>query len=756
MTSISEDFVKNLLEHMGDWFNDDEQFQLARLEKKYYPYTHLFSPLQVNRLRIKNRIVMGPMVNSNMAEEFGRPNDKMIQYFTERARGGVGLITSGFIPIGHAGDPTLTEKDGQTNFPRITGSRTVFSGWRDLAESVHSYGSRFFIQLTPGMGRVGDPESLLKKHRFPVSASWNPNFYIPAIPCRPLTDGECKRIIKDAGQASADAKAMTIDGVYLHGHEGFLLEQMTNPAFNRRVLSHFSNWQTFGLEIVREIRNRVGPDYPIMYRIDLSLALNATYGERMAKVGSLRKFRHERQAAETLEYMANLVSEGVDLFDVDLGCYENWWLPHPPNSLPSGVFLPVSRLVKEFFAENKILSNAGLPVPVVAVGKLGYPDLAEKALRDEMCDMIMLARPLLADPQWANKAYAGRVDEICPCIGDQEACLNELLEGGHLKCSVNPRTGLEDVIPRELSPAETPRKVGIVGAGAGGILAAITASQRGHRVTLYEARERLGGWLVAGSVPKTKYEVGNYLTYLNGQVDRCSKEHGLTIKLNTTVTPESLKSEKFDALVVCSGAKPVRPEVEGAELPHVVQAVNLFLHPEWVKDARAVVVVGGGTVGCEVAHWLAAEYGKQVSVLEVLPHLMKGVCTANRGYLIHDLERRGAKLYNCTRVISIRTGSVTVARNISSTVPDPYITWAPLLPENIPNPLAKPIREEIVEETFEADLVVLAVGLQSDHSLFEACQLQNVAGDIIAIGDNFHIGRVFEAVEAGFNVGSSL
>jgi len=282
---------------------------------------------------------------------------------------------------------------------------------------------------------------------------------------------------------------------------------------------------------------------------------------------------------------------------VDLGCYENWWLPHPPNSLPSGVFLPVSRLVKKYFTENKILSNAGLPVPVVAVGKLGYPDLAEKALRDEMCDMIMLARPLLADPQWANKAYAGRVDEICACIGDQEACLNELVEGGHVKCSVNPRTGLEDVIPRELIRAETPRKIGVVGAGPGGILAAVTASQRGHRVTLYEAHERLGGWLVAGSVPRTKYEVGNYLAYLEGQVERCRKEYGLTIKLNSTVTPDSLEKEKFDALVVCSGAKPVRPEVEGAELLHVLQAVNLFLHPEWVKDARDVVVVGGGTVG---------------------------------------------------------------------------------------------------------------------------------------------------------------
>ncbi len=154
---------------------------------------------------------------------------------------------------------------------------------------------------------------------------------------------------------------MTIDGVYLHGHEGFLLEQMTNAAFNRRSLGHFSDWQVFGLEMVREMRKRVGSDYPIMYRIDLSLALKATYGARMETVGSLKKFRRERQVGETLDYMARLVEEGVDLFDVDLGCYENWWLPHPPNSVPSGAFLPVAHLVKQFFAEHDVRSMPACP-----------------------------------------------------------------------------------------------------------------------------------------------------------------------------------------------------------------------------------------------------------------------------------------------------------------------------------------------------------------------------------------------------------
>lgn len=756
MSSFGEDYVKHLLEHEQDWFDDDEGIGLARMENRYYPYTHLFTPLQVNCVHLKNRIVMGPMGNFHMAEEFGRPSNKMIKYFSERARGGTGLITSGMVPVSSTHDPTVTERDGQTYFPRINGSRTLLAGWRDLADCIHSYGAHFFIQLSPGMGRVGDPQSLLKKHRLPVSASWNPNFYIPAIPCRRLADRECRRIIVDAGQAAANAKAMTIDGVYLHGHEGYLLEQMTNQAFNRRAIGRFSDWQAFGLEMVSEIRSRVGAEYPIMYRIDLSLALNATYGKRMETVRVLKKFRRERQVGETLDYIANLVKAGVDLFDVDLGGHENWWLPHPPSSMPSGVFLPVARIVKDFLAKHRIVSNAGLPVPVAAVGKLGYPDLAEKALRDGMCDMIMLARPLLADPQWANKAYSGQAADICPCIGDQEACLHALVAGGHLKCSVNPRTGMEDTIPRELPAAQTPRKIGIVGAGPGGIEAAITASQRGHNVTLYDSRHKVGGGLIASSVPRTKYETRNYLAYLERQVEQCSTQHGLRVRLGTIATAESLQSEQFDALVICSGAQPVRPEVAGVGLRHVVQGIDLLLHPEWAADAQDVVVVGGGALGCDIGHWLAAEYHKQVVVIEMSPYFMQGVCTANRGHLIHDLERRGTHLLNCARPTVIRERELTITRNISSTVPDPFVTWAPLLPENIPNPLARRIGEEMVEETLKADLVVLAAGLRPDHSLFEECQRLHAAADIVAIGDSFQVGGTFDAVQAGFSVGCAL
>ena len=364
--------LQEIIENLGTWYEDKEKLSDGEMTSKLHPYTSMFSPVRINNITVKNRIIMAPMGNINMAEETGRPGTKMIEYFRERAIGGTGLITSGLVPISHGIDPTVTENEGLSYFPRIDRSRTVFSGWRNIAQACHDHGAKFFIQLTPGLGRVGSPECLINKKKFPVSASWNPNFYIPLIPCRPLSGRKAKKIIRNAGQAAADAKAAKIDGVYLHGHEGYLLEQMTNPAFNRRLIGRYSDWQRFGIDMVKEIRKRSGDKYPIMYRIDLSLALKETYGSRMKEVRSLKKFSKERTVDMTLDYMKQLVKAGVDIFDVDLGCYDNWWLPHPPGPMPPGCFLEISRIVKEYFEQNNIKSNAGLDIPIAGVKKLGY------------------------------------------------------------------------------------------------------------------------------------------------------------------------------------------------------------------------------------------------------------------------------------------------------------------------------------------------------------------------------------------------
>ena len=318
--------VKKWTDRYGEWFNEENKegsfsklLEQAKMSKNLYPYKTLFSPIQVNDLTLKNRIVMGPMGNISMCDETGRPNDKMLQYFFERAKGGAGLITTGLIPVSHGLDNSITERGQLSYFPRIDRSRTVFAGWRDLAQGIHAFGSRIFVQLTPGLGRVGNPQCLLTVQKLPNSASWNPNFYIPQIPCAPLSAKKLKKIIKNMGQAAADAMAFGIDGAYLHGHEGYLLEQMCNSAFNRRVFGRYADKQAFGIDCVREMRERTGPDFPIMYRIDISLALNETYGDDMLKTGSLKKFTKGRTVEESLDFMKNLVRAGVDIFDVDLG-----------------------------------------------------------------------------------------------------------------------------------------------------------------------------------------------------------------------------------------------------------------------------------------------------------------------------------------------------------------------------------------------------------------------------------------------------
>lgn len=744
---INDKILYDLEDSFGNWWEHD--FNTPTMSKNLYPYTSMFSPITINHLTIKNRLVMGPMGNINMCEETGRPSQKMISYLAERAKGGVGLITTGLIPVSYGIDSTVKEVGDLSYFPRIDRTRTVFSGWREVSAGVHAHGASIFIQLTAGLGRVGNPQCLLTQLKLPVSASWNPNFYIPQIPCKRLSGHKLNKLVKRFGQAAADAKVANLDGVYLHGHEGYLLEQLTNPAFNRRAMGKYSDWQRFGIDVVREIRERVGDRYPIMYRIDLSLALNATYQDKMENVKSLKKFKNERTIQQTLDYMTNLVKAGVDMFDVDLGCYDNWWLPHPPASMPSGCFLDIAKIVKDYFKENHILSNAGKEVPIVAVGKLGYPDLAEQALRDNKCDMVMLARPLLADPDWANKAYAGECEKITPCIGCHEACIREFVEGGHPQCAVNPRTAFEEVFSREIPLASTPQKVAVIGGGPAGVVAVKTLLARGHKVTLFEKTDHIGGTLIPAGVPKIKYEIHNYVTYLQNEIKDLEKNPNFTLKLNTLADVDMLRG-KFDSIVVATGSHIVKPKIDGVENANVLTVTEALLNPERVKKAENIVIVGGGDSGCETAYWAKFELQKNVQIVEMTANLMADTCTANRGHILHYLEKSGAIVHNLSTVEKIGENEVIIAKNVHSSVPNPYNTWTPILPENIKNPLAPKVKTRTEHKSLPADLVILAIGTRPQNKLYFDLVAENVAPHIYQIGDCIRPSKVFSATKSAY------
>jgi len=491
-----------------------------------------------------------------------------------------------------------------------------------------------------------------------------------------------------------------------------------------------------------------------MYRIDLTLALEETYADEVRRATFLKKFDGGRTVDMTIAYMENLVKAGVDIFDVDMGCYDNWWMPHPPSSMPAGCFLELSKKVKEHFAAKQIKSNAGYEVPIVGVGKLGYPDIAEQALRDGACDMVMLGRPLLADPEWPNKTFAGKVPDIRPCIGCQEGCLNEFVEGGHPQCAVNPRTSFEFQIPEIPAQAETKKKIAVIGAGPGGTIAALTCVRRGHTVDLYEKDDKVGGRMLTGSVSRVKYEVDNYRQYLEHTVNGAVAEGGLKLLTGTRVSAAELKGKGYDAIIVATGTSQI--DLKLGDGVKTIQAVDLFDDPSLLGEAQNIVVIGGGVVGCEAAQWLSFELGRKVTVLEMLEGFMHGSCTANRGHLIHALRANGVKLINCAKVTSVKDGAVHYTRNTHKNVPDPYNTWSPILPENIENPLAPKVLNQPKEESIACDLVVYAAGGRADSTLYREAVDSLAAAEIYNIGDSFAAGKIKEAVRAGYRLAVTI
>ncbi|MGE5423290.1 MAG: FAD-dependent oxidoreductase [Ignavibacteriales bacterium] len=716
-------------------------------------FRKLFEPGEIGKLKLKNRLVMAPMGNINMGDPIGRPLPKMIDYFTERARGGTGLLITGLIPVSFGIDPTVSEDNDTSYFPRIDGSsRTRLSGWRDLTAAVHAYDAKILIQLTAGLGRVGSPEVALKG-KIPKSASWNKNFYVPQVPHLPLTDRGIKKIVQSFGQCAINAKVAGFDGVHLHGHEGYMMDQLTSLPWNRRRFGRYSDKFQFAIDVVREIKNRCGEDFPVVYRLDLTQALQESYGDEIFK----QRFRgRERLLEEGLMMCKVLADAGVDAFDVDKGCYDNWFLPHPPayfNDIP---------YVREMAGKLKTyLAERNINCPVIAVGKMGKPDKAEEVLANGWADYVMLGRPLLADPYWPQKVKDGKVREITHCIGDQEGCIQSFILGGHPCCSVNPYTGFEDT--KKLEKAEVSKKVAIIGAGPGGCEAAKTALARGHQVTIFETSDRVGGQLLTGSKMEIKHDLALYIDNLQYQMDKL-QESSLEIKYGTPATLDDLK-DNFDVIICSTGLIPAVPNIPGLDPARCIEAHELLNKdmrlPDWVKR---VTVVGGGIVGCEVAYSLAREKGLEVTVIEKLPDLMKGVVHANRGMLLWMMMGKGSpsglaedilsnpvKAYTASQVIKVEKGQVYIEANRKRT--DPFTPWTTLVPDNIHNPFHKALDPKNVEEIpIQTDYVVFATGGRGNNQLYYELLQERAAAEIYCIGDARSPGRAWEAIDSANEV----
>ena len=308
----------------------------------------------------------------------------------------------------------------------------------------------------------------------------------------------------------------------------------------------------------------------------------------------------------------------------------------------------------------------------------------------------------------------------------------------------------------EPDPALNPKKIAVIGAGPAGCTLALEAARRGHKIDLYEKSGRIGGKIIPGSVPRGKFDFDNYRIFLENHILKADKDGVISLHLNTEATPDTLSGKGYDAIVTAIGTADSAFTLPDMDKVKTVQATQLLTNPQLLGDAEQIVVIGGGSVGCETAHWLSYEKGKKVTVVEMLPYFMDGACTANRGYLIYYMKKNGVRLLNMTKVSGFEKDAVKVTKNVHKNVPDPYTTWSPILPKNVENPLAPKISDMFEDETLKADLVVLATGGRANDKLFYELQQAKTAPELYNIGDSFAGGRVLEATRAAFRLAREI
>jgi len=624
---------------------------------------NLFKPGKIGNLRIKNRIVMAPMGSRGLVEPDGRLSQRLVDYFTERAAGGTGLIITGLTYVEVDIEPKLWGVFC-TGTPRAD-STLFLARFEELANAVHAYGAKIAVQLTAGRGRIS-PAADQNAGRV-VAPSPVPAFWPPHKKARELTLEEIEKLIKDFGVAAKMLKGAGIDAVELHAHEGYLIDEFTTALWNQRTDQYGGDFERrlrFPLGIIESIQSEAGVDFPIIYRF-----------------GASHHIDEGRGIDESLRMAKRLQQAGVSAFHVDAGCYEASYYAHPPTYMPPGCLLDDIAAIKN-----------GVDVPVIAVGKLGYPKLAEEVLSKGQADFIALGRPLLADPEWPRKVKEERLDDIRMCIGCNE-CFRRLLENKYLSCAVNPATGMEKELA--LEPAKKKKNVLVVGGGPGGMEAAIVAARRGHDVTLWEKEDRLGGSLIPAAVPAFKDDLSAFKSYLIHQV----KEKGVKVELQKKATPERVKEMNPDELIIATGATPATLNCPGASSDNVITSVDSLLGYKVVGDR--VVVIGGGEVGCEIAIWLARQ-GKQITVVEVLPDILPRTIFMNKMMLQKMLAEAGVTILTGTTVSEIQRTEV-IARNKNG------------------------------QQTLQADTVILAVGMEKREALLES--LAGEISELHVIGD---------------------
>ncbi|WP_326725698.1 NADPH-dependent 2,4-dienoyl-CoA reductase [Streptomyces sp. NBC_00243] len=514
-------------------------------------YPHLLRPLDLGFTTLPNRVLMGSMHTG--LEDGSGPLDRLAAFFAERARGGVGLmVTGGYSP----------NEEGMF-YPGACKLSTTEEALRHhtVTEAVHDAGGRIAVQLLHA-GRYSD-------HPGAVSAS---AIQAPIKRYRPrsLTDQDIRTTISDFARSAVLAREAGYDGIEIMGNEGYLINQFLAPRTNHRTDDWggtAENRRRLAVEIVRSCREAVGHDFIIIYR--LSMLELVEDGQTWDEVVALAK---EVEAA------------GATIMNTGIGWHEAR-VPTIVTSVPRAAFTAVTA---------KLRQHVG--IPVVASNRINMPQVAEELLARGDADLVSMARPLLADPEWLAKAAAGRADEINTCIACNQACLDHTFTRTAASCLVNPRAGRETTL--RLDPVRRVKRVAVVGAGPAGLSCAVSLAERGHEVELFEAADTIGGQFDIASRIPGKEEFAETIRYYRRRIEST----GVTLHLNTRATADTVAAAGFDEVVVATGVVPRVPHIPGIDHPSVVSYVDVVRHGAPVGDR--VAVVGAGGIGVDVSEFL--------------------------------------------------------------------------------------------------------------------------------------------------------
>ena len=648
-------------------------------------YEPLFTPWKIGNCEIKNRIVLCPMGGTSI---FGwmEPNhfDKeAANFLLERAKNNVGLILPGIAPIK---DPMMGKwlYQGKGKYKKL----------KKFMKEFHKTGAKLFIQLTAGFGRSMATTSMmefLSQHRVlgflakPVinvdylcaSCSPNPNRWSDKIITKELTEKQINKMIEGFAKTAKLCKEAGVDGIEVHAvHEGYLLDQFTMKYTNQRTDKYggsFENRYRFPVEIVKAIKKACGEDFPVSLRYSVEsktkgFRQGALPGEEYTEVG--------RDMAESEKAAKYLQDAGYDMLNCDNGTYDAWYWAHPPGYMPDNCNLESVSHIKKF-----------VDIPVVCAGKM-TPTKGAESVKNGEIDAVGFARQFLTDLEWVTKLKEDRLDDIRPCIHCHNACFNMgHHEGigndqslgdtmGMARCALNPITMQHNKY--KIVPCKKPKNIAIIGGGIGGMESAIVLTKRGHKVTIYEKSDRLGGVFNEAAAPVFKTSDRALLAWYRRQISVM----GINVVYNHEV--KDIKELKADEVIIATGSVAKRIPIKGIE--NSMEAVDYLAGRE---VGNKVAIIGGGLSGCEIAYDLILK-GKQVAVIEMMNDLIcaPGVCLANSSFLREMLAYKKADVRLNTKVVEILKDGVIVAdkEGNKSTIPaDDVIVSVGYNP----NPLAK-------------------------------------------------------------------